>query len=546
MLILQANSKDHLLYGVDEDTDELIGPVCEECSVRQRVTNLIGGTIILWMELWVRGVQKFFPMDRGQLFNGGFMTELVQQGLTPPVNAPEVVDAIGDYLIEKDVAADEVYTHDKLGFHEITITESEKKLVFLTDEVIGCAGRDSHYYRPEVTAPKGTLDSWREFINQETIGHPYLELALAISVSGPIVHIFRVRGVYAENPIWTFIGKSSRGKTSALRVMASVYGSPAEGRGLIGDLNATENAFYAQLSNNIGLPHLIDEATSKLGWNFLPFSYNLAKGENKARCDSDGKLKERVQFSGPIVISGERSLFEQGCTEGGVYARMVEVNNAPWTSSADHADRILLKSHQNYGTAVKPIAKMLMNILHKGSDILEKKFYKELDFFRTELPNASGEEQRLLKMYATVVVSAQVANAALKINLDVDGLRNLLIQLHEKAPKASNLAEDLYCKVMDEVSQHGGNFPRRSQRNGTIKFSSDTWGEFATYKDQKVLWITGETFKKFAQPYQNLKNLLPDLHEQGLMIKFGDRFLTNHNLGYGAVKCYCLIERNEA
>lgn len=531
--------KDHLLNDVDETTGELIGPICEECSVCKRATDLINGNITLWIELWARGIRKHFPMERRKLFNGGFVDVFTDQGLTLPDDTSD----IKEHLIESDIAAGDVWTHSNLGFHEIDISEDEKKLVFLADTVIGDSGRDSHYYQPAVTAPKGTLVSWRTFINQEVIGHPYLEMAVAISVSAPIVHILRMKGIYAENPVWTLIGKSSSGKTSALRIMASVYGSPAEDRGLIGDLDTTEAALHVRVANKIGVPNIIDEATSRPDWDFASTTYNFSKGKTKDKCEGKGKLAEQLLFSGPIIISGERSLFEQSRTEGGMYARMVEFNNIPWTSSPEHADRILAKSYQNYGTAVEPIAKMMLNILDKDSDILEKMFYKELSFFRTNISTASGAEQRLLKMYATVVVAAQVANTALKINLDVDGLRHLFIQLHSTAPKASNLAEDLYNKVVDEVNQHGGNFSRRSEKNGAVKFSSNTWGEFSTYSNKKVIWMTGETFRKFAQPFSNYKSLLPDLHAQGLIVKFGDRYLTDHNLGYGTVKCYCLIEK---
>lgn len=543
-MILEADKNDHLLYEVDAATGKLVGdPVCEECSVCQRVANLLSGTITLWIELWVRGTRKSFKMDRNKLFNGGFKDDLTDQGLTLPSNEPDVVAAIRDHLIESDIGADEVWTHDRLGFHEIDIGKNEKKLVFLTDEVIGFADRDSHYHKPEVTAPKGTLSSWREFINQEVIGHPYLELALAISMSAPIVHIFRMKGVYAENPIWALIGKSSSGKTSVLRIMASVYTSPAEGRGLIGDFNGTENALYAKLASNIGLPHLIDEATIKSDWDFAPLIYNFSKGENRARCDSKGTLQKRVQFSGPIVISGERNLFGQSSADGGVLARMIGLNNIQWTTDANHADRILLKSHQNYGTAIKPLAKMLMNILDRDSDILEKKFYKELGSFRMNLPDVSGEEQRLLKMYSTVIIAAQVANKAVKINLNVDNLRESLLQLHQTAATERDIAQELYDTVMDKAGHYGSYFPKTGGKNKNFVIPATLWGEYTTRNKREVLWISGIKFREFAgKRFANPTPYLNELYQQGLVEKFSDGFTTKHRLGNSNVRCYCFYK----
>ena len=533
-------SEDHLLYEADEATGELIGdPICEECSVLKREANLFDGVITLWIELWVRGIPKHFTMNRCRLFNGGFKDDFANQGMT--ITDPDVAGVIRDHLIESDLAADEVWSHDRLGFHEIDISEDQTKLVFLTNEVIGGPGPVSHYYQPKATAPKGTPDSWREFINQEVVGCCYMELALAISVSAPIVHIFRKNGVYAENPIWALIGKSSIGKTSALRVMACVYTSPAEGVGLISSFNGTENALYAHLSGNVGTPHILDESTIKPEWDFAPIIYNFSKGEVPARCKSNGKLEEQVQFSGPIIISGERSPFEQSRPEGGTFARMIELNNVHWTNDAEHADRILLKSHQNYGTAVKPLAKMLMNILDKGSDILEKMFYVELEFFRANLQNVSGEEQRLLKMYSTVIVAAQVANKALKLTLDVDGLRELLLQLHQTAIKEHDIAQELYDTVLDEVGSHGSYFPKTSGKNRNAVIPTALWGEYGKRGNRDVLWISGIKFREFTKKkFANPTPYLNELHQQGLVEKFSDGYTTKHRLGNSEVRCYCL------
>lgn len=539
--MLQPNDN-HMLCEVDDETGELGEELCQEFSVRKRITDLFTGFVTLCLVLWINGIQKFFQMDSGQLVNKGYLTDLARQGLTPPISMFGFEEELQNYLSESAIAADEECTHDKLGFHLVDVDADTKKLVFLADEMIGHPERSSHYCRPEVTAPKGTLDSWKEFVAQEVIGHPHLELALAIGVSGPVVHIFRMNGIYAENPVWALIGRSSTGKTTALRIMASIYGSPVEGQGLIGDLNATENAFFAQLANNIGLPHLIDEATSKPAWNFAAIIYNLSKGEDKARCESNGKPKKRVRFSGPIIISGERSLFEQSTPDLGIYARMVELS-FPWVNGASHGRRIFEKCNQNYGTAVKPIAEKLMNILDTGSNILETMFCNELTYFRAAAGSVPAEHERILNMCSTVVVAAQIANEALDINLDIDQLRSLLLQLHQDAPKASNLALELYDAIKDEANRYGNNFSQNTTQKGSASIPFNTWGEYSTHSGKKVLWITQGTFQEFAKRLKldNFKSLLPDLERQGLMKKFGDRYLTDHNLGHGMVKCYCLI-----
>ena len=78
-------------------------------------------------------------------------------------------------------------------------------------------------------------------------------------------------------PIVAFIGRSSTGKTVSLKTLSSVWGSPEESMGMISDLNATQNAFFAQLGNCIGLPSIFDETSAVPEWDFTKMVYNLPK-----------------------------------------------------------------------------------------------------------------------------------------------------------------------------------------------------------------------------------------------------------------------------
>lgn len=531
-------SKDHLLYEVDEATGKLVGdPVCEECSVCQRVANLLSGVITLWIELWVRGTRKSFKMDRNKLFNGGFKDDLTDQGLTLPPNEPEVVAAIRDHLIESDINADEVYTHDRLGFYELN-----GKTVFLANEVIGDCKKASHYFKPAITAPKGTLEAWLSIINKDIIGHPNMELALAIGISAPVAHLLQKAKLIVEVPIWSLVGESSTGKTTSVRLMASIYGSPEEGSGLIQDFHATDTALFATLQN-CGTIHILDESTIVGKKDRSDMIYSLSKSMKKLRCNPDGSLKERRTFSGTVVITGEQSLLENSTANLGLYARVVELT-LPWTDDADHARRISQGFRANYGTAIVPYAEHLLTTQEKRPDVLEKGFRQELEKFRAKISTASGVEDRLLSMYATVTLSARIFNKALGVNLDVPGMRDLLAEAHRKAPHKGDLAQELYDTIFDEVALHGQYFPTTSgkRKNEINPFSM--WGEQTTLQGKEVLWIAGRKFQEFAgqHGFGNPTPYLRELHKQGLVKQYSDGFTTKHKLGENQVRCYCFYK----
>ena len=537
-MILEADKNDHLLYEVDEATGELVGdPVCEECSVCQRVANLLSGVIALWIELWVRGTRKSFKMDRNKLFNGGFRDDLTDQGLTLPPNEPDVVTAIRDHLIESDIAADEVCTHDRLGFYELN-----GKTVFLANEVIGDCKKVSHYFKPAITAPKGTLEAWLSIINKDIIGHPNMELALAIGISAPVAHLLQKAKLIVEVPIWSLVGESSTGKTTSARLMASIYGSPEEGSGLIQDFHATDTALFATLQD-CGIVHILDESTIAGKKDRSDMIYSLSKSMEKLRCNPDGSLKERRTFSGTVVITGEQSLLENTTANLGLYARVAELT-LPWTDDADHARRISQGFRTNYGTAIVPYAEHLLTMQEKRPDVLEKGFHQEFEKFRAKIGAVSGVEERVLNMYATVTLSARIFNKAQGVKLDVAGMRDLLVEVHRKSVKKESLARELYETIMDEVALHGQYFPTTSGKRKDQINPFSMWGEQTTLQGKEVLWIAGRKFQEFAgqHGFDNPTPYLQELHKQGLVKKYSDGFTTKHNLGGNQVRCYCFYK----
>lgn len=523
-----------------DESEENSIEICEEIFVQEQYEDLFSGEITLKMGLWHRGVLKTFTIDRGELCDG-IPAEFFKQGLTL-LPCRENVEEVLDYVLDTDKVAQLLYRHRQLGFRTL-----DNKHIFLADKPIGDispAKSDSRYYLPDVTAPKGTLKTWLNCVERDIIGHVNLELLLAISLSAPIAYLLREKKVLAEIPIWALIGESSSGKTTGLRVMASVFGSPEEGTGLIKDLNSTENAFFRSLSDSMGLLLIIDEATCKANWDFSKIVYNLSKGLDKNRCKSNGELRERLSFSGAIVISGENSLFGQSQANLGMYARMVELT-LPWTEDAEHARQISQDFRRNYGTAVYPFLETLLTLESEYPDVLEKLFYNELQNLKSSAKTVSGVDERIFNMYAIVTVAAIIARQVLKIPLHIKKIRQLLLKQHGEVPITQSVAENFYNALMDYIARNGTHFLNKSNSNQNLSFPSNQWGEYSTRNMKSVIWITAETFREFAKSdmkLDNYKQHLSELHRMGLIEKFGcNHYTQNHNIGKVKMPCYCVI-----
>ena len=531
-----SDSKHMLLF--EESDSGGLQELCEEIFVKEQREDLLSEDITLIIGLWKHGRLKIFDLDRGEL-NQKIPTKFLKQGLTI-LPTPDNIEELYDQLLESDKVAPTYYQHRQLGFRQL-----EDKLVFLADRPIGDISPpkdESRYYLPAVTEPKGTLESWLTVVQQDVIGHINLELALAIGLSAPIAYLLREQKVIAEIPIWALIGQSSTGKTTALRLMASIYGSPEESTGLINDLNATENAFYRSLSDSTGLPLIVDEATCKSNWDFSTTIYNLSKGQDKKRCKTSGELRERFSFSGAIVISGENSLFEQSSANLGIYARMVELT-LPWTDDAMHARRISKGFRRNYGTAVYPFMETLLVLGTNRSDVLERLFDDELKMLKDMEKTVTGVDERVMNMYATVTVAAIIAKQVFHLPLHVKKIRELLIKQHGEVSREQTVAETFYYKLLDYVTRNRQYFSQTSGSGKSPLLPINQWGEFATRNMSPVIWITAETFRGFADKvnFSNYKQHLAQLEQQGLIVGFGDNHYTQkHRIGNTKLPCYCI------
>ena len=460
------------MYYLDRNGNERF--FCEAMYVSKGMIDLITDEMMIDVELYDGITYKKIQIPRESL-DRDIIKILKKYGLSLSDIASHA-SAVQTILHDSEPDADWSYIHQRLGF--VLLNEQLIFLAYLPIGVNDQHKKKSVYTGKALIKPAGDMKSWKKIVQDEVVGHPNLELALAIGASSPVVHILRKeRKLFTENPIWGIIGESSTGKTTALRLMASVFGSPEESCGIIGDCNSTENAFYKRLSNSIGMPLIVDEATGKTNWNFADIIYNLSKGQDKDRCSSDGELKERTEFSGTIVISGEKSILEECNPNSGCYARMKELN-LNWTDSAEHAERLVAGLRQNYGTAVYPFMKFVLKLYRRHPKFFDKMFAQEQDKLKKKLPPEKNTDYRIYNIFAATLLSARILKKVLRLNLDIETMCNLLLEQHQKKDADCDDAQRLFDAVTEYAVRYGSKFVQASQEK--LQFPTDVWGEYAT------------------------------------------------------------------
>ncbi|HEX7422267.1 MAG TPA: DUF927 domain-containing protein [Terriglobales bacterium] len=185
---------------------------------------------------------------------------------------------------------------ERLGWHEgayvtpaETIGEVDERVVF----------QNTHTLEPAISTT-GTTEDWREKVAALVVGNSRLVFAVSVAFAGPLVE-----PAGQDSGGFHLRGFSSSGKTTALKVAASVWGNPPSYCRL---WRATSNGLegLAALHNDglLILDELGQVDPKEAGEN----AYLLANGRGKARAGRNGTARQSAAWRLLFLSAGEESL----------------------------------------------------------------------------------------------------------------------------------------------------------------------------------------------------------------------------------------------
>jgi len=389
------------------------------------------------------------------------------------------------FCSENDIAQKH-YIHDQLGF----VKSNSGNNMFLLYNPIGdinASKLTSTHVHGKSIKPHGSLTGWRLAVKKHIYSKGNMELALALGAVSPIAHLFIEAGIINEVPLYALIGASSSGKTTSLFAEASIWFSKEQ----IADFNCTQTAFVEQLCESKGMAMLVDESSAVADWDFTGLLYNLPKGQSKLRCNSDGSLRERKNFSGAIIFTGERSLFEQTNGNRGLEARLLELN-LPWTVDASHAEAIAKDFSIHYGVAAPILIKWLL----ANVPLIKNKFL-EYQLILKELCRNRITDQvvlRLIKLPALALTAAYALNCALNLHLNIDSIQDTLFNvLLEKANTLKNNPEVWHEKILCKILDYKDKF----HYPDNLHSAKVIYGIHGKHKGEPIIWVREDIFEKW-------------------------------------------------
>lgn len=308
-----------LYHGVDRDGNPTKPEwVCSRLDVEALTRDQDGsgwGYLLTFSDPLSRRKQWAMPARMLSGDGGEFRAALLNQGLriAPSTRARNLLT---QYIQTRQPEENALCT-DKTGWHgrafvlpHETIGGEDERIVFQTESAM-----------ENTIRTRGTSDQWRERVARLCVGNSRLAFAVSCAFAGPLL---RPAGV--ESGGFHFRGDSSSGKTTALKLAASVWG----GSSYLQRWRTTDNALEAIAAQHSDLLLILDELAQVDPKTAGECAYMLANEQSKARATRNGAARPRLSWRLLFLSAGELGLADHMAegmkrTRAGQEIRMADI-----------------------------------------------------------------------------------------------------------------------------------------------------------------------------------------------------------------------------
>lgn len=262
---------------------------------------------------------------------------------------------------------------------------------------------------------KGDLEKWKQgFMLYDGIpdSEAYI-LASMLGFAAPLMALTEYSGVLVN-----LVGHSAAGKSTALKVMSSVWGQPNPQHVLVTDTPLSIFNFIGYLNS---VPVAFDEVTKMDEDKISDFVLNFTSGRGKMRASREGNNKtNEVEWDTIICATSNTSIYDKLANARRGYnaeaMRVFELNVAPslqeYKPKVDAGTRLL---SDNYGLAGREFIKYVIPRAIKIREMLDAAIARIAE--KGEMRN---EERFWVVMMACVLIGGKIAKNLGLHTYDID------------------------------------------------------------------------------------------------------------------------------
>ena len=263
---------------------------------------------------------------------------------------------------------------------------------------------------------EGDLDTWKGII-KELESFPIAASMVIASFASPLLRILDCPSFILDISYST-----SRGKTTALRVAASVWGKPDERstNSILGRWDSTRVGIKSRAALLYGLPLMLDDtAGAGKPEDIEQFVYDLAQGQDKARGAKQGGTQLVRSWETIGISTGENPILSF-CKKDGAKGRVLSIQSKPFGADDPATGRLVNELSERakacYGVAGPKFIEYIMENRDKWPEW--KKLYREGT--KIILNDEGGDNPiagRVAGYFALLQLTGALVNEALDIRL---------------------------------------------------------------------------------------------------------------------------------
>lgn len=409
------------LWYIDKDNDgeDQSVRVCSPIEVVAATRNEDGedwGRLIRVRDPENRWHEWAVPMEILACEGNAYLQRLVSLGLILETG-PKARHRLREYL-QADPHA-RVRAVSKLGWHQ-------GRVFIMPDAVFGQSGSERFIFQSGADIEhsfrvRGSIESWRQQVSELCQGNSRLVLAICCAFAAPTLGLLDAEGGGCH-----FVGPSSIGKTTALKVAGSVWGGGGGDRGYIRTWRATTNGLEGIASIHSDSLLCLDELSEVPVKDAGDVAYMLANGQGKARARTDGSAKKPARWRVLILSSGEITLQDRiaeagQLARGGQLVRIIDIPADPgrglglfedlkgFGSGEIFSRHLKENASLHYGAPIRAFLSRLTSNLEDAKAQLRK---ASEAFVSGNCPEgADPQVQRACRRFALIAAAGEVATS---------------------------------------------------------------------------------------------------------------------------------------